>query len=262
MTPSASSDQDRQGDSVLVVEHHGAVRVLTLNRPDKRNALNTTLLRALERELCRADQQASVRAIVMAGRGTSFSAGGDRVEFLHSTNARLAMAERARLMGEILTLIPELSVPVVSAVRGAALGGGAALALAADMTIAGDDLRLGYPELGDGVIPAVVMPGAVHLFGRRLAFELLSTQRRLSAEEASRYGAVNLVVPADSVVTAAVMLAEKWAAAEPTAMAESKRLFQRVVDLPVKEGIAAGVDVTAATWTPRHQGAGSTGGDT
>jgi methylglutaconyl-CoA hydratase len=235
----------------------GRVRILTLNRPAKRNALSTALLQELQRALRLADRDPTVHAVVLAGDGVNFCAGGDVSEFRDAVNPRMDMIRRARLMGDVLSLPPRLSVPVVCAAHGAALGAGAALALAADMIVAGPDLLIGYPELQDGVVPTVVMPGAVHAFGPALAFDLLSTGRRLTAAEALQHGVVSRVVDPDELVQAALDAAERWSAVDRQLLSEMKRLFRQVVELPVDAGIHAGIDVTAATWTPSTRSPGS-----
>jgi enoyl-CoA hydratase len=228
----------------------GVVRVVTLNRPEKRNAISTALLRGLLEALRQADRDPSVLALVLAAHGPSFCAGGDLTEFRNASDPRASMLVRARLLGEVQLLLPRLSVPVVSAVQGAALGAGAVLAIGTDMTIAGNDFALGYPELQDGAVPAVVMSSAVQLLGRKLAFEMLSTARHMTAPEAVRRGVVNQMVDNDQLLESALGVARQWASLSQQALGETKRLFYRVSELPRDAGVEAGIDVTAATWRP------------
>ncbi|AXB41150.1 enoyl-CoA hydratase/isomerase family protein [Amycolatopsis albispora] len=230
--------------TVLLSEDHGAVRVLTLNRPDKLNALDTALTRALSEALAAADREA--RAVVLTGSGRGFCAGADLGEFSSLTPDQPdAVLERAALTARLQTQMQRMSVPVVAAVRGAAVGGGAGLAIGADMTVAGTDLKFGYPELKHSIVPALVMTGLVRHLGRKLAFELVSTGRLLTAAEAAEHGLVNRVVEPDQVVEAALEVARQWAEVEPRAIAAAKDLFYRVADLPTDAAMRAGQDVNA-----------------
>ncbi|GAA2333130.1 enoyl-CoA hydratase/isomerase family protein [Streptomyces kunmingensis] len=231
---------------VLLVEDRGPVRVLTLNRPDKLNALNTDLTRALSDALAAADKDPDVRAVALTGAGRAFCAGADLDEFSELTPDRPdAVLERAALTARLQTQMQQMGTPVVSAVRGAAVGGGAGLAIGADMAVAGTDLKFGYPELRHSIVPALVMTGLQRHLGRKLAFELVSTGRLLSAAEAAEHGLVNRVMEPDDVLSAALEIAQRWAAVEPRALHAAKDLFYRVADLPTEAAVRAGQDVNA-----------------
>ncbi|WP_116199893.1 enoyl-CoA hydratase/isomerase family protein [Amycolatopsis circi] len=231
---------------MLLTENHDAVRVLTLNRPDKLNALDTALTRALDTALDEAGRDPSVRAVVLTGAGRGFCAGADLNEFSSLTpDQPEAVLERAALTARLQTRMQQLPVPVVSAVRGAAVGGGAGLAIGADLVVAGSDLKFGYPELKHSIVPALVMTGLVRHLGRKLAFELVSTGRLLTAAEASSSGLVNQVVEPSEIVPAALAIAQRWASVEPRALAAAKDLFYRVADLPTDAAMRAGQDVNA-----------------
>lgn len=230
----------------------GLVRVLTLHRPARRNALDTALLQQLTVALESADGDERVAAVVLTGHGPIFCAGGDLKEFAGRDDARDRMIKRARLMTRLLSSLPAMSTPVVAAVTGAALGAGAALALAADLVVAGDDLTLGFPEITDSVVPAVVMAGAVRQIGQKLAFQMLTQDRRLDAASALHRDLVTCVVAPEKTVEVAVQTAAAWARVDPQAVSQTKRLFYRVAELTVDAGMAAGLDVTAATWNPKR----------
>lgn len=233
-------------DKVLLTEDRGAVRVLRLNRPDKLNALNTALTEALLDALEAADAAEAVRAVVLTGEGRGFCGGADLAEFKDLTpEHQNRVAKRADLTCRTQSILQKLSKPVVSAVRGAAVGGGAGLAIGCDMMVAGTDLRFGYPELKHHIVPALVMTGLQRQLGRKVAFELISLGRMLGAEEAQALGLVNRVVAPEAVLDAALGIAEAWAAANPRAMAAAKGLFYRVADLPYDAAMAAGRDVNA-----------------
>lgn len=231
---------------VLLQEDRGAVRILRLNRPEKLNALDTALTQALLDALLAADADTGVRAVVLTGEGRGFCAGADLAEFKELTPAHgERVAARAELTCRTQSMLQKLTKPVVSAVRGVAMGGGAGLAIGCDMAVAGSDLRLGYPELKHGIVPALVMTGLQRQLGRKAAFELVSLGRILGAEEARALGLVNRVAAPDAVLDAALDIANAWAAANPRAMAAAKGLFYRVADLPFDAAMAAGRDVNA-----------------
>lgn len=229
-----------------------AVRTLTLHRPNRRNALDTELIAELLGALETAERDTRVRAVVLAGAGRVFCAGGDVKEFANAPDPRDRMVGRARLLTRLLTFLPAMTTPIVAAVAGAAIGAGAALALAADVIVAGDDVVVGYPEIKDAVVPAGVMASALRDLGRKLSFEMLTQGRQLGADELAALRLASRVVAPDQAIPVAVEKAENWARLDPVALSETKRLFYRVAELPMEEGFQAGLNVTAATWRPRR----------
>ncbi|APW39740.1 enoyl-CoA hydratase [Rhodoferax koreense] len=230
-------------NELLTEDRADGVRILTLNRPAKHNALNTALTRALLEALHSANHDGECRAIVLAGAGRSFCAGADTSEFsaLAADDPQLAL-DRADLTTRLHAAFTAIDKPVVAAVQGNALGGGAGLALACDLMVAAENMRLGYPELRHGIVAAVVMANLVRQLGRKQAFALLATERTLQGTEAARLGLALEAVPAEQVVEAAVVVASGMAAWSPLAMATTKRLFYRVCDLPLAEALQAGRD--------------------
>jgi enoyl-CoA hydratase/carnithine racemase len=228
-------------EPVLLTEDRGAVRILTMNRPDKLNALNTALTQALLDALLAADVVAETRAVVLTGAGRAFCAGADLTEAagLASDSASARVDLTTRLMAQL----PRLGKPVVSAVRGHALGGGAGLALACDLVIAAPSLKLGYPEVAHGIVPALVLAGLVRQIGPKPAFELVALGRPIGAERALALGLANRVVEEARLIDEAVTLAEQMATVQPTAMRATKQLFYQVMELPFDEAMAAGRDV-------------------
>ncbi|MFE0023425.1 enoyl-CoA hydratase/isomerase family protein [Amycolatopsis sp. NPDC059021] len=229
---------------VLLSEDDGAVRVLRLNRPGKLNALNTELTQALHDALLEADRDPEVRALVLAGSGRGFCAGADLSEFGHLTpDNPAAVLDRAELTSRTQSLLRELSTPVVSVVQGAAVGGGAGLAIGADMTVVATDVKFGYPEMKHSIVPAVVMTGLQRQLGPKLAFELISLGRMLTAPEMLDLGLANRVAEPGDLVEEGLRIARRWAESSPLAMAATKTLFHRVADLPYAEAMRAGRDV-------------------
>ena len=231
---------------VFETEDRGAVRILWLARPDKLNALDTPLTQALHDALQAADRDDSVRALVLAGRGRAFCAGADLAEFKDLTPAnQKGVLARADLTTRTQLLLQRIGKPIVSAVQGAAMGGGAGLAIGCDMMVAATDLKFGYPEMKHSMVPAIVMTGLQRQLGRKTAFELISLGRILGAAECQSLGLANRVAEPGAVLDAALEIATTWAAAHPAAMAATKSLFYRVADLPIEAAMAAGRDVNA-----------------
>lgn len=247
---------DAMPERVLIAEDRGAVRILWLNRPEKLNALDTALTLALHDALVEADRSDTVRAIVLAGRGRAFCAGADLGEFPDLAPDRQdAVLRRADLTCRTQAMLQKLRKPIVSAVQGAAVGGGAGLAIGCDMMVAATDIRFGYPELKHSIVPALVMTGLQRSLGRKAAFELISLGRLISAGECWSLGLANRVTEPGRVLDAAIEIAEAWTVANPRAMAAAKELFYRVGDLPTDAAMAAGRDTNALMRGFRDAGA-------
>jgi enoyl-CoA hydratase len=230
--------------SELLIENRGAVRVLTMNRPDKRNALNQALTQALLDGLQAAEADESVRSIVLTGAGPAFCAGADLSEFKDLTPDNAPLVERrAELTMKLQGIFSQLSKPVVTAVNGAAMGGGAGLALAGDVALMASTAKLGYPEVKHGIVAAVVMANLVRNVGRKAAFELVAAGEPVDAERALALGLINRVSAPEALMADAMALAEKFAAVARPAMAATKQLFYRVLDLPFAQALEEGRDV-------------------
>lgn len=228
----------------LLTENYGAVRILTMNRPDKRNALNQTLTETLLEALRSADTDDGVRSIVLTGAGPAFCAGADLSEFKDLTPDNASLVEtRAELTMTLQGIFMRLSKPVVTAINGAAMGGGAGLALGGDVAVMASTAKLGYPEVKHGIVAAVVLANLVRNVGRKAAFELVSTGEPIDATRAYTLGMVNRVTSPEALIEQAIQFADAFAAVGRPAMAATKQLFYRVVDLPFEQALAAGRDV-------------------
>jgi enoyl-CoA hydratase/carnithine racemase len=225
----------------LLIENRGAVRILTMNRPEKRNALNSELANGLLNALRAADADETVGAIVLTGAGQGFCAGADLSEF-KGMGTGLAAEDRAELTMQLHLAFSRISKPIVSAINGHAMGGGAGLAIAADLAVMAEGAKLGYPETKHGIVAAIVMANLVRQVGRKAAFELAALAEPVDAQRALQLGLVNRVVPLGLVVGEAIVLAEKLAAVKREAMAETKRLFHEVADMPLAPALERGRD--------------------
>ena len=225
----------------LLVEDRGAVRILTMNRPEKRNALNTALTQALLDGLRAADAADSVRAVVLAGAGKGFCAGADLSEFKDLTPEKQHLVdERAELTMQLHLVFSKMAKPVVTAVNGAAMGGGAGLAIAGDLAVMASSATIGYPETRHGIVAALVMANLVRQVGRKQAFELVSLGEPIDAAKALALGMVNRVVPDTELLSATLEIAEKLSAVSTPAMKATKQLFHEVAELPLEEALKRG----------------------
>lgn len=204
--------------SNLLVEDSGAIRRITLNRPDKLNALNHATLTELHAAFEAAGTDADIRVVVLTGAGPkAFVAGADIAEMsgLSPVQARDFSRHGQRLMSRI----EQLGKPVLAMVNGFALGGGLELAMACHLRIAADTAKLGQPEVNLGLIPGFGgSQRLLRLVGRGAALELCLLGAPIDATRAAQLGLVTRVVPADQLETETLKLAEQLAAAAPQAL--------------------------------------------
>ncbi len=227
--------------SELLIEQHDTVRFMRLHRPDKRNALNLPLVRALLDAYAEADADEGTRAVVLAASGAAFCAGGDRDESQGLPVKDLV--RRNDWLAELFGMPSRMRKPVLSVVRGPAVGGGAALALSADLTLLGASAVFSFPEVRQGIPPALVLPGLVRLAGARDAFFLMATGEPVLAQRAVALGLANAVHEDEAVEAQALALAQRLSAATPLAMGTAKQLFYQVWEAGLADGLEAGREV-------------------
>ena len=225
----------------LLIEDKGNVRIITLNRPEKRNALDTALTRDLLEALRTADAEAGMHCVVLTGAGPGFCAGADLSEFKGLKDPKAAKT-RAELTMQLHLVFSKMDTPVVTAINGAAMGGGAGLAIAGDIAVMAESAKLGYPETKHGIVAAIVMANLVRQIGHKAAFELVALAEPIGARRALELGMVNRVVPDAKLMDEALALAQKLAAVSRPAMAQTKSLFHQVVDLPLQKALERGRD--------------------
>jgi methylglutaconyl-CoA hydratase len=232
--------------SAVSVVVDGGVLAVTLDRPDKRNALSAAMIEGLHAALERADLDAEVRVVLVSGAGKDFCAGADLEELLASAD-RTPEENRAsaQRLGDVFRRIRSLPKPVVAVVQGRALAGGAGLATACDLVVAGRGGQLGYPEVQRGFVPAMVAAILRRLVGEKVALDLLLTGRTVGADEALRLGLVSRIVPDAELHEAGRNLSRQLAGASGSALALTKRLFVEQDGLGFDDGIALGARVNA-----------------
>ena len=231
------------GDEVLLHRRRGSASVLTFNRPDKLNAISSTVLRELDRRLGEAERDAGVRAVVLTGAGSrAFVAGADIAEYAagdHQAFARY-QAESRRLF----SWLDDFPKPVIGAVNGYALGGGFEIALCCDLLVASTNARFGLPEGLLGLSPGG--GGTQRLTkaaGPFVAADVLLTARRLTAADAFRLGLVAEVTEPERLLDAALAKAEQVAKVAPLASGAMLGLVRMAMEAPLEEGLTREQDV-------------------
>jgi len=220
----------------LLIDRFDAVAVITINRPERRNALSATVRSELLEALAELRADESIRVLVLTGSGEkAFVAGADIGEFA----SRSPLQQREAMQSpRIFEAIAEFPKPVIAMINGFALGGGCELALACDLRIASDTARLGQPEINLGIIPGgggtqrlprVVGPGQ--------AMRLILTGELLDAAESLRIGLVDLVVPAAELRDRVLEIANRMAEKSPVALAMAKAAVRAAGEMPLAAGL-------------------------
>ena len=246
----ASSAAPVNPEPAVMAERRGPILVLRLNRPQVRNALNAELVAALHTELLAAQNDAQVRCVVLCGAGRVFSAGADlkALQELGRASSEDNKADSQRL-ADLLHLIYTGRLPVVAAVEGAAVAGGAGLASACDLVVAGEGAKFGYTEVRLGFVAAIVMVFLLRSVGEKHARELLLTGRLVTAHEAYRMGLINELVPDGGAEARALELAAELAQGSATALASTREMLSLLPGMGLSESLRYAVGVNAWTRT-------------
>jgi methylglutaconyl-CoA hydratase len=228
----------------------GGILTATLNRPDKKNAIDTPMIDGLLDALGRADLDAGVRVVAVRGAGGDFCAGMDLNELLASADKTVEENRRAALhFAEIFVRMRRLPKPIVAVVRGRALAGGCGLATACDIVLAAESAKFGYPEVQRGFVPAIVMTLLKRAVGEKVAFDLAATGRILEASEGAALGLVSRVYEDSDFDDQAGEVLRALAGASASALAFTKQQFYQLDGLPFEEGLRLGADVNAVSRT-------------
>src|ERR687893_392907 len=234
----------QQSPVIYAVE--GSVALVTLNRPEKRNALNDELVAALKGALRDADARDDVRAVVLTGAGADFCAGADLSALRKISEGSITdNLEDAQSLMELFALVRRVRVPVVAAVRGRALAGGCGLATVCDLVLAARSARFGYPEVKIGFVPAMVMAILRRNVSEKRAFELVARGAEVGADEAERIGLVNHVFDDDAFESEVEAYVHGFERASRSAVQLTKRLLYHVDGMTFDAALEAGVDTNA-----------------
>ena len=234
-----------EAEPVLFETRDGVAHV-TMNRPEKRNALNEDVVAGLKAALRRANVDQSIRCIVLRGTGSDFCSGADLAVLQKVAQASVAEnLQDAQSLAELFLLIRELDVPVIAAVRGRALAGGSGVALACDIVLAERTARFGFPEVKIGFVPAMVMAILRRSASEKKAFELITTGVDISADEAAQFGLVNHVFESAKFDSEVESFAQRFIKLSRSALSLSKKLFYSTDGVAFPDALAAGVDINA-----------------
>jgi len=237
---SDANDQPATASTPTEVRYQVADRVatITIDRPQRRNALSWQVIRDLRAAVARARDDDAARVVVLTGAGDkAFSAGADLGQMVGGapTETHVARGELGRLFQDLWAV----GKPTIARVRGYALAGGFGLALACDLVVAADDAVFGAPEIDVGLWPMQITVPLLRSMPPKLVLELMMTGRRVGAEEAQRLGFVSRVVGVDELDAAVAELAAVLAAKPPTVMRLGRDAFYAVLDQPADAALAA-----------------------
>ncbi len=231
-------------NKTILYQVDGAVARITLNRPEKRNALNDALIAGLKNALDHANQDDAVRVAVITGAGEDFCSGADLTALQKTSAASVAEnVEDARSLMELFLLIRQLRIPVLAAVRGRALAGGCGLASACDIVLASANARFGYPEVKIGFVPAMVMAILRRNISEKRAFELITRGAEISAIDAKQFGLVNQVFDDGNFEAGVSSYARGFEKMSTSAVGLTKALLYQIDGMAFADALETGVDV-------------------
>jgi len=240
----------------VLTETRQGVAWLTLNRPEKRNALDSATVSALKAAITELDRDDEVRVIVLRGAGPDFCAGADleQLERIAAGTDPLANVADADELGALFVLMRRADRPIIAAVHGHAIAGGAGLATACDMIVASESATFGYPEVHLGFVPAMVTALLRRTVGEKRIFELIALGGTFSAAEARECGLVARVFSDTSFDDDVLAFANSLAARSASAVQLCKRLLYGLDTLAFEDAIARGAEINAiARATPDCQ---------
>lgn len=231
----------------VLYREEGAIAYITLNRPDKLNALNPTVFQLLDESISRFEESDAAQVAVFHGNGRAFAAGADIQHYVNRTlQEYIAFQRNARRVYDHFAACPK---PIIAAVHGYALGGGFEFVLVCDLVVAAENARLGLPEAQLGLLPGGGGTQRLpRLVGRVRANELLMSGRFLAADEAYGWGLANRVVPAEELLDAARELADSLLNQAPLAVQMAKRLVNEGLQMPLDAALSYEQDATATLY--------------
>ncbi len=230
-------------DPVALYDLADGVARITLNRPEKRNALNDELIGSLKELLRRAEADDEVRVVLLTGAGDDFCSGADlaALQKISTASVEENLEDAAALM-ELFTLMRSLRHPVIAAVKGRALAGGCGLASAGDLVLAGRSSRFGYPEVKIGFVPAMVMAILRRNISEKRAFELLTLGNEISAEQAVAFGLANRIVDDEAFDDEVDAFIDQFKKTSSSAVALTKKLLYQIDAMSFADALRCGVD--------------------
>lgn len=236
--------------SEILIDRQGGISFVTMNRPEKRNALNSSLIDGLTAAVADSGDDPSVRAIVIRGAGKDFCSGADLSALRKIAESDIVEnLHDAETLAALFTAIRKCRVPVIAAVQGRALAGGCGLATACDIVLAANTARFGYPEVKIGFVPAMVMAILRRNLPEKHAFEIATRGFEFSAGQALAYGLVNRVLDDDGFDEAVAAYASEYGGLSRSAVELTKRLLYGMDGLDFDAALRSGAEVNAIART-------------
>ena len=224
--------------TALEIELNGPVATVWMNRPDLHNAFDETLISELTAAFVALDADADIRAVVLAGRGKSFSAGADLNWMRRAANNGIdENLNDARALAKMLRTIAEMKKPTIARVQGAALGGGMGLASACDIAIASSKAVFATSEVKFGIIPSAISPYVLRAIGARQAYRYFQTAERIDAVRAREIGLVHEAVEPDALDAKVQEIVDALLVGGPCAQAAAKDLIRAVNNQPINDHV-------------------------
>lgn len=224
----------------------GGVARITLNRPDKRNALDDEMVAELKEAFRSSASDGAVRAVLLAGAGKDFCSGADLASLQRISGAGvMENLSDARHLAELFIAMRRHPRPIVAAVRGRALAGGCGLATACDIVLAAESAEFGYPEVNIGFVPAMVMAMLRRSVQEKLAFELIATGELIASRRALQIGLINRVFPDEQFEAAVEEYVARMAAKPPSALSLAKMLLYHMDGMAFEAAIESGAHMNA-----------------
>jgi methylglutaconyl-CoA hydratase len=231
---------------LVLLERREPVAVLSLNRPEVKNALSPELLLALQARLTELENDRTIRAVVLTGHGGVFSSGADLQNLKNLLSASAEAQKRdSSLIAQTLKQIYQFPKPIIAALEGAAVAGGAGLATACDLVVAAEDCKIGYTEVKLGFVAAIVSVFLIRAVGEKHARDLLLTGRLRLAPEAERMGLVNRVVSKGTALETAMVWAAEIAQNSSTALSTTKELLSSLYGMGLDESLNHAATINA-----------------
>jgi methylglutaconyl-CoA hydratase len=236
--------------TLIRIETAGAIARVTLNRPEKRNAIDEPMIVELRSAIEKVSRETDVRVVLLAGEGPDFCAGMDLGAMAASaTGDALEFLESAQRLADLYRAFRDHPQPVVAAVRGRALGGGCGLAMACDAILAAESAYFGFPEVNVGFVPAVVMSLLRRSVGEKRAFELLVSGKPVHAREACEMGMITQVYSDPDFDASVAAYIAMLAAKSASAVGLTKKLLYAIDSMSFEAALAAGTQVNAIART-------------
>jgi enoyl-CoA hydratase/carnithine racemase len=222
--------------NTILCATEGHVATITLNRPDRKNAIGPEMVNELLWALEAVAGDRAARVVVLAAAGKTFSAGGDLGQMAGGGAAPGSLPVKGDYSDLLLALV-RMPKPVIARVQGPAMGGGLGLVAASTLAVASTDAQLGTPEINVGLFPMMIMAVLARTMPRRALLEMMLVGQKLSAEEAARLGLVNRVVPPEKLDAEVRALADQLAQKSPTAVARGLAAYGTMGDLALKDAL-------------------------